>query len=241
MNTHAHAPRIHPPIDRLTLTLTLHLEFKNKHGANDPLYRQLHQLQAHHAGWSQLFQGRLVKEWSILQEAFLDSHNDKLKLDRRYYTGAIWVRKLVSLFWAAMPDCWDHPQRRPSRPNQRRKPQHPPYLRHGTNHRKILRPGPYDVGSRPQHNIQTSQNKTKGRSPAALELWLERNMPIVKLSTKKQPPQLLSRPTYASMITMITTLKTYVLIISMAEILQHYRVMIKLRKSRFFPARAKFV
>jgi len=45
-------------------------KFANRHGANDPEHRQLHQLQAH-VGWSQLFQGRLVKEWSQLQEAFL--------------------------------------------------------------------------------------------------------------------------------------------------------------------------
>jgi hypothetical protein len=35
-------------------------QFKNRHGANQPKFRQLHQLQAF-VGWSQLFQGRLVK------------------------------------------------------------------------------------------------------------------------------------------------------------------------------------
>ena len=36
-------------------------QFANRHGANDPKCRQLHQLQAH-AGWAQLFQRQLVKE-----------------------------------------------------------------------------------------------------------------------------------------------------------------------------------
>ena len=38
-----------------------YLEFGKRHGANDPKYRRLHQLQAW-VGWSQLFQGRLVHD-----------------------------------------------------------------------------------------------------------------------------------------------------------------------------------
>jgi hypothetical protein len=33
-----------------------------------------------------MFQGRLVEEWGILQEVFLDENNVELKLDRHYYT-----------------------------------------------------------------------------------------------------------------------------------------------------------
>ena len=40
-------------------------------------------------GWSQIFQGRLVTNWAILQEDFLETNNATLKLDRRYSTGAI--------------------------------------------------------------------------------------------------------------------------------------------------------
>jgi hypothetical protein len=56
-------------------------QFRKRHGANDPKYRKLHQRQAY-VGWSQLFQGRLVKDWSELQEEFRYSHNAELKLDR---------------------------------------------------------------------------------------------------------------------------------------------------------------
>jgi hypothetical protein len=42
-----------------------------------------------------------------LQERFLETNNAELKLDHRYYTGAIWVRKVISLLWVAMPNQWD--------------------------------------------------------------------------------------------------------------------------------------
>jgi hypothetical protein len=70
-------------------------EFGKLHGSNEPSYRKLHQKQAY-IGWSQLFQGRLVKDWGQLQEAFIEINNETLKLDRRYYSGAIWARKLVT-------------------------------------------------------------------------------------------------------------------------------------------------
>ena len=47
-------------------------ELGNRHGAHNPDFRRLHQLQPC-VGWSQLFQGRLVHKWSLLQEAFLVS------------------------------------------------------------------------------------------------------------------------------------------------------------------------
>jgi hypothetical protein len=39
----------------------------------------------------------LVKDWSKLQEEFINNHNSESKLDRRYYSGAIWARKLVNI------------------------------------------------------------------------------------------------------------------------------------------------
>jgi hypothetical protein len=82
-------------------------QFRNRHGANDPKYRKLHQRQAY-VGWAQLFQGQLVKDWSELQQEFLDNHNAELKLDRQYYSGTIWARKLVNLLWGIMRAQWDH-------------------------------------------------------------------------------------------------------------------------------------
>jgi hypothetical protein len=82
-------------------------QFRIRHGANDPKYRKLHQRQVY-AGWWQLFQGPLVKDWSELQEEFLDNHNTELKLDRQYYPGTIWARKLVNLSWGIICAQWDH-------------------------------------------------------------------------------------------------------------------------------------
>jgi hypothetical protein len=79
--------------------------FQHRHGVTDPRFDRLLQAQTD-LGWSQLFQGRLSIEWSRLQEEFLATHNDDLKLDRRYFTGAIWARKLISLLWLAMRAQW---------------------------------------------------------------------------------------------------------------------------------------
>jgi hypothetical protein len=81
--------------------------FKKRHGAQDPKFRKLHQLQAY-IGWPQLFQGRLVSNWSRLQEEFLEEHSAEMKLDRRHFTGDIWVRKLVNILWKTARMQWDH-------------------------------------------------------------------------------------------------------------------------------------
>ena len=57
---------------------------------------------------SQLFQGGLVHEWSQLQEAFLVSLPIHEQPDRKYYTGTIWTRKLISLLRGTMRAQWDH-------------------------------------------------------------------------------------------------------------------------------------
>jgi hypothetical protein len=92
---------------------TLHSEvlgrtpgFRNRHGGADPRFRALLQAQTN-IGWSQIFQGRLVSNWAILQEDFLATHNAEFKLDRRYWTGDIWARKLISLLWLAIRAQWD--------------------------------------------------------------------------------------------------------------------------------------
>jgi hypothetical protein len=72
----------------------------------EPAFSDLIQAQAN-LGWSQIFQGRLALNWSRLQDEFLDANNGKLKLDRRYFTGVIWARKLISLLWTSMRTQWD--------------------------------------------------------------------------------------------------------------------------------------
>jgi hypothetical protein len=84
-----------------------HPGFTSRHGATDLKHRQPHHHQAL-VGWSQLFQGRPVTNWSQLQEEFLEQGNDQLKLDRRCHAGDAWARKLVSLLWSTTRPQWDH-------------------------------------------------------------------------------------------------------------------------------------
>jgi hypothetical protein len=156
--------------------------FTHRHGANDPDYRQLHQLQAF-AGWSQLFQGRLVKEWGQLQAAFLARHHSAMKLDRGYYSGNIWTRKLISLLWGIMRAQWDH--RNANRHGRTKEESES--IRHARLMGQVI--NLYDQGptmlAADRDVIAEPILAKAGRSPASLALWLECNTNIVKLSAKE--------------------------------------------------------
>jgi hypothetical protein len=156
-------------------------KFSNRHGANDPKYRKLHQTQAY-IGWSQLFQGRLVKDWSQLQEEFIDQNNADMKLDRRYYSGTIWARKLINLLWSTVREQWD--DRNADRHGRTKA------ANHAIRHERLLNqitaqqaeaPGMLAADRDLLSEPITAKQK---RSPNALELWVKRTRPIVKLSTK---------------------------------------------------------
>jgi hypothetical protein len=81
--------------------------FGPKHGRDQPKFLEL--ILAQKAiSWDQLVQGRFASQWSSRQEEFLDNNNDTQKLDRHYYSGDIWLRKVVSLIWTTVRACWDH-------------------------------------------------------------------------------------------------------------------------------------
>jgi hypothetical protein len=155
-------------------------KFRNRHGANDPKYHKLHQRQAY-VGWSQLFQGRLVKDWSELQEEVLDNHNAELKLDRRYHSGTIWARKLVNLLWGIMRTQWDH--RNADRHGRTKEDNHE--IRHARLlHQLTEQYAEAPVMLAADHDLLAEPiNAKQKKSPAALELWMKRVRPIVKLST----------------------------------------------------------
>jgi hypothetical protein len=101
-----------PELGHILMT-SLHCEasggvpaFQRRHGVESPQFDSLLQSQTN-MGWCQLFQGRLAQDWSRLQDEFLANNNAKFKLDRRYWTGKIWTRKLISLLWLAMRAQWD--------------------------------------------------------------------------------------------------------------------------------------
>jgi hypothetical protein len=53
--------------------------------------------------WEQIFRGRLSCKWAQLQQAFLMT----LVVDRRYFTGDLWARKLINLLWCFTQSTWD--------------------------------------------------------------------------------------------------------------------------------------
>jgi hypothetical protein len=83
-----------------------HPAFQRRHGIHEAKFSNLLQAQTN-LGWSQLLQGQLANDWSRLQDEFLEENKCDLEVDRRYYTGDIWARKLVSHLWGAMKDQWD--------------------------------------------------------------------------------------------------------------------------------------
>jgi hypothetical protein len=156
-------------------------EFTSRHGATDPKYRRLHQRQAF-VGWSQLFQGRLVNDWSHLQEEFLTQNNAQLKLDRRYYTGDIWARKLISLLWTTIRACWDH--RNADRHGRTKEESQ------SIRHKRLMGQVAEQYAHGPlmladdRDILAEPLSKKSQRSSAGLALWLDRIRPIVKLSKK---------------------------------------------------------
>jgi hypothetical protein len=54
-------------------------------------------------GWGQLFRGRFSCEWAEIQQQFLIN----LVVDRRCFTGDLWVQKLINLFWHFNRRLWD--------------------------------------------------------------------------------------------------------------------------------------
>jgi hypothetical protein len=165
---------------------TLHCEvygqapaFQRRHGVYVSLFRGLLQAQTD-LGWSQLFQGRLVQDWSRLQERFLETHNTELKLDRRYYTGAIWTRKVISLLWVAMRNQWD--LRNADRHGRTKA------ANHAIRHTRLLQAITTMYANRPRtlaadRDVLTESPARKiGRHSMGLELWLKQTQQLVARS-----------------------------------------------------------
>jgi hypothetical protein len=153
--------------------------FKIRHGSNEPEYRKLHQLQAC-VGWTQLFQGRLVKDWAQLQDAFLEANKEELQIDRRYNTGDIWARKIVSLLWKIMRTQWDN-RNRDLHGDTREASYAIRRARLLTQIQAQYQELPAMLADDRDLLAEPIAQKAK-QSPSSLELWLTRTRPIVKLS-----------------------------------------------------------
>jgi hypothetical protein len=129
-----------------------------------------------------MFQGRLVKEWGILQEAFLDENNGELKLDRRYYAGDIWVRKLINLLWRTIRTQW----------NLRNDDRHglTKEENHAICHERLVGQITEQYAQAPRMLaadrvlLDEPTDKKFRKSPGSLELWLKRTRPTIRLSTQ---------------------------------------------------------
>jgi hypothetical protein len=110
----------------------------------------------------------------------LSTHNDEFKLDRRYWTGAIWTRKLISLLWKEMRAQWD--LRNADRHGSTKEADHD--IRHARLLKSITalhRETPHMLAS--DRDILARPIPAKIRHPATLELWLKHTRDIVNRST----------------------------------------------------------
>jgi hypothetical protein len=151
-----------------------------RHGANNPKYRKLHQEQAY-IGRAQLFQGRLVSEWSKLQEEFLEENAAAMEVDQRHYTGVIWARKLVNILWTIVRAQWD------SRNADRhgRIPEESQSIRRDRLAQQVSTQ--YQLAPLMQATDRTLveepiENKMR-KSLGSIALWLQHTRPTIRLST----------------------------------------------------------
>jgi hypothetical protein len=132
-----------------------------------------------------------LKEWGQLQEDFIENNNDTLKLDRRYYSSAIWARKLISILWKIMRAQWDY--RNADRHGRTKD------ANHQIRCERLLQAITTQYAEAP--NILAADRaifdqpigKKLLQHPNRLDLWLNRIKPIVKIS--KQDAEEVSRGT----------------------------------------------
>eukprot|EP00957_Ditylum_brightwellii_P128130 9772903-Ditylum_brightwellii.AAC.1 len=55
-------------------------------------------------GWRQLFNGRMSKMWSEIQDKYLHG----IKLHTRCPNGASWVKQVIKLIWQQFHILWTH-------------------------------------------------------------------------------------------------------------------------------------
>jgi hypothetical protein len=153
--------------------------FGQQHGRDQPKFLEL--ILAQQAiGWDQLVQGRFANHWSRRQEEYLDDNNDTQKLDRRYYSGDIWVRKLISLIWTTVCACWDH--RNSSRHGTNKEENHA--IRRGRlliSIRALYKDIPLMLAADRDVLEKPIDDQLK-KHPTGLESWLRRTCNIVNLS-----------------------------------------------------------
>jgi hypothetical protein len=154
--------------------------FSDHHGRNEPRFMALLHAQKE-LGWEQIVQGRLAKQWSRIQDDYLDQHNHRLKLDRKFHSGEIWTRKLITLLWSTVRACWDH--RNSSRHGNTKEENHHAIWRSRllVSIRALYNEAPHMLAADRDTLALPLENCTK-KSPAGLELWLRRTCTIAKLS-----------------------------------------------------------
>jgi hypothetical protein len=130
-------------------------------------------------GWGQLFRGRFSCKWATIQQSFLHT----LVVDRRYFTGDQWVRKLISLIWKFNRSLWNacnldrhgHTplQNQAIRRNRLQSTVHALY-----DSRSHMLAADRDIFDLP------AVTRLEDHHPARIELWIRAATPIVARSIK---------------------------------------------------------
>jgi hypothetical protein len=151
--------------------------FSNHH--DDEALTRLRQEQTM-LGWGQLFRGRFSCRWVDIQQQFLQT----LVVDRRYFTGDLWVRKLINLLWQFIRSLWDAPnldhhghtplQNQVIRRNRCQSTVHALY-----ESSPLMLAADRDIFELP---IQT---QLQDHAPDRIALWIQRAKPIVAISIRE--------------------------------------------------------
>jgi hypothetical protein len=113
---------------------------------------------------------------------YLD-RNGQLKLDRKYFSGEIWIRKLIALLWTTVRTCWDH--RNESRHGTNKEENHA--IRRGrllTSIKALYAEAPHMLAVNRDVLVAEPLATKLKKHPTGLELWLRRTCNIVHLSRK---------------------------------------------------------
>jgi hypothetical protein len=131
-------------------------------------------------GWGQLFRGRFSCKWAEIQQSLLMT----LEVDRRYFTGALWVRKLINFLWKFNHTIWDerNADRHGHTPLQNQAIQR---NRLHTTVQTLYDASPrMSAADRDIFDLPAA-SRIRDHGPDRIELWIRRAKPIVAISIKE--------------------------------------------------------
>jgi hypothetical protein len=128
-------------------------------------------------GWSQLFHGRFTTKWAEIQQSFLLT----LVVDRRYFTGDLWLRKLISLLWKFNRSLWNarNLDRHGHTPLENQAIQR---NRFQSSLHALYDSSPLMLATDRDIFHLSAESRLQDHHPAKIALWISRAKPIVAVS-----------------------------------------------------------